>query len=72
VADFFDALTMDRCYRPAFSDERALAMLAEEAGRHFAPRVVAAFLAAKDRIVVARDCVNGGEAPSLADAWRSA
>ena len=23
VVDFFDALTMDRCYRPAFSDERA-------------------------------------------------
>lgn len=72
VADFFDALTMDRCYRPAFSDERALAMLAEEAGRHFDPRVVAAFFAAKDRIVAARDCVNGGESPNLADVWRSA
>lgn len=72
VADFFDALTMDRCYRPAFSDEQALAMLAEEAGRHFDPRVVAAFFAAKDRIIAARDRVNGGESPSLADTWRLA
>lgn len=72
VADFFDALTMDRCYRAAFSDERALAMLSEESGRHFDPRVVAAFFVAKDRIVGARNRVNGGEFPSLADSWRLA
>ena len=27
VVDFFDALTMDRCYRPAYDDEVALEML---------------------------------------------
>jgi putative two-component system response regulator len=69
VADFFDALTMNRCYRPAFSDEQALSMLDDATGCHFDPRVVAAFLIAKDRIVATRDRINGGECPSLADVW---
>ncbi|MDP2258370.1 MAG: HD domain-containing phosphohydrolase [Caulobacter sp.] len=72
VADFFDALTMDRVYRPAFSDERALAMLGEASGSHFDPRVVTAFFTVKERIIAVRDRVNGGESPSLADAWKSA
>lgn len=72
VADFFDALTMDRCYRPAFSDERALPMLSDESGRHFDPRVVEAFFVAKERIIAARDRINAGESPALADTWRSA
>lgn len=72
VADFFDALTMDRVYRPAFSDERALAMLGEASGHHFDPRVVTAFYAAKERIIAVRDRVNSGESPSLTDAWKSA
>ncbi|KVW99772.1 HD-GYP domain-containing protein [Thiobacillus denitrificans] len=72
VADFFDALTMARCYRPAFSAEQALAMLGDASGRHFDARVVTAFFVAKDCIIAVRDRVNGGEPPSLADAWRSA
>ena len=70
VADFFDALTMDRCYRPAFSDEQALAMLRKESGSHFDPNVVMAFVAAQERIIAARDRVNRGETPSLDDIWR--
>jgi hypothetical protein len=31
VVDFFDALTMDRCYRPAFDDDQALEMLRSSA-----------------------------------------
>jgi putative two-component system response regulator len=58
VVDFFDALTMDRCYRPAFSDERALAMLAEQRGRAFDPRVVDTFLAHAPAIIAIRDHVN--------------
>lgn len=45
VVDFYDALTMDRCYRPAFSEEQALAMLRTQRGLGFDPRVVDAFLA---------------------------
>jgi putative two-component system response regulator len=58
VVDFFDALTMDRCYRPAFSDERALAMLAEQRGRAFDPSVVDTFLAQAGAIIAIRDHVN--------------
>jgi putative two-component system response regulator len=66
VVDFYDALTMDRCYRPAFSDERALAMLAEQRGRAFDPRVVDSFLAHADALRAVRDRVNE-EHPAFAE-----
>ncbi|WP_298482906.1 HD domain-containing phosphohydrolase [uncultured Chloroflexus sp.] len=43
VADVYDALTSDRPYRTAWSRERALAYIREQAGSHFDPRVVAVF-----------------------------
>ena len=43
VADYFDALTMDRVYRKAFSYETALGMLLEQRGRSFDPQIVEAF-----------------------------
>ena len=58
VADFFDALTMDRCYRAAFADAQALTMLQAERGRAFDPRVVDAFLAHADELIALRDQVN--------------
>ena len=58
IVDYFDALTMDRCYRPAFSDERALSMLAAESGRAFDPRLVALFIAHAAELVALRDRVN--------------
>jgi putative two-component system response regulator len=58
VVDFFDALTMDRCYRPAFSDERALQMLAAERGRAFDPAVVDAFVANAQALAGLRDQIN--------------
>ncbi len=42
VADFFDALTSTRAYRPAMPPRDAIAMIAEEAGRHFDPAIAAA------------------------------
>lgn len=45
VVDFFDALTMDRVYRPAFSLEKALEMLLAERGKAFDPRLVDVFMA---------------------------
>ena len=44
VVDAWDALRSDRSYRPAWSDEKARAYIAEHAGRHFDPEVVNAFL----------------------------
>jgi putative two-component system response regulator len=58
IVDFFDALTMDRCYRPAFEDRRALAMLAAESGHAFDPRLVAAFIVHADELIALRDRIN--------------
>ncbi len=44
VADVWDALTSYRPYRPAWSEEKALAYVIEEAGKSFDPRVVKVFL----------------------------
>lgn len=58
VVDFMDALTMDRCYRKAFSDEEALRMLTEQRGHAFDPRVVDTFLAHAPALLALRDRVN--------------
>ncbi|MBL8346970.1 MAG: HD domain-containing protein [Rubrivivax sp.] len=58
IVDFFDALTMDRCYRKAFSDETALGMLREQRGRAFDPRLVDVFLGATPRFIELRDRIN--------------
>lgn len=44
VADVFDALTTERPYKQAWSPERARQHLIENAGAHFDPAVVSAFL----------------------------
>jgi putative two-component system response regulator len=66
IVDFFDALTMDRCYRPAFSDERALQMLQAERGRAFDPQLVDLFLAHADAMRALRDRINQVH-PTFAD-----
>ncbi|WP_334133573.1 HD-GYP domain-containing protein [Tepidimonas sp.] len=50
VADVFDALTSERPYKKAWPMERARAFLQEQAGRHFDPRLVDAFLSAWDEV----------------------
>jgi putative two-component system response regulator len=49
LADFYDALTSNRCYRPAFSHEDTTRMIRESNGTHFDPDVVAAFLCVSAR-----------------------
>ena len=44
VADFFDALTHKRPYRPAFPLQKTFAMIGDESGGHFDPVVVTALL----------------------------
>jgi putative two-component system response regulator len=44
VADVFDALLSDRCYRPGMPLEKAVAIMREGSGGHFDPRVVDALL----------------------------
>jgi putative two-component system response regulator len=59
IVDFYDALTMDRVYRPAFSHEMALAMMRAESGKAFDPAIVdcfvrnhAALCAVRERVTV--------------------
>lgn len=44
MADVWDALRSDRPYRAAWSEEKALTYIREQAGKHFDPQVVEAFL----------------------------
>ena len=43
VVDVWDALRSDRPYRAAWPDEKALAYIQEQSGKHFDPRVVELF-----------------------------
>lgn len=44
LADVYDALTSQRCYKKAFPHEEALQIITQGAGSHFDPEVVQAFL----------------------------
>jgi HD-GYP domain-containing protein (c-di-GMP phosphodiesterase class II) len=44
VADFYDAVTSARSYRPAMPQEEAIAMITGSAGTHFDPAIVEAVL----------------------------
>jgi putative nucleotidyltransferase with HDIG domain len=44
IADVWDALTNDRPYRKAWTDEKALEYITNNAGKHFDPRVVEQFI----------------------------
>lgn len=44
IADVYDALTSERCYKAAFSHEKTRAILLEEAGTHFDPLLIESFL----------------------------
>lgn len=45
VADFYDALCSDRCYRKGLDHETVKTMILQERGTHFEPDIVDAFLA---------------------------
>jgi putative two-component system response regulator len=49
VADCYDALRSDRCYRKGFDHEKVKKMLLEEGGTHFDPEVIKAFLALEEK-----------------------
>jgi putative two-component system response regulator len=50
VADTFDAVTSERSYKPAYSNDIALRILREERGRQFDPQIVDVFLECFDEI----------------------
>ncbi|HJW84862.1 MAG TPA: HD domain-containing phosphohydrolase [Anaerolineae bacterium] len=54
VADVFDALSNKRPYKPAFPIEKCFAILNEESGFQFDPRVVDAFKSVRESILQVR------------------
>ncbi len=50
VADVFDALTQKRVYKEAWPLEKALALLKEEKGKHFEPKLIDLFFENLDEI----------------------
>jgi putative two-component system response regulator len=54
VADTFDAVTSERSYKPAYSNEVALAILKEGRGTQFDPKIVDVFLECYDEILAAQ------------------
>lgn len=63
LADVYDALISRRVYKPPFSHETALSIIAEGRGRHFDPDVVDAFMAVQEefRHIAARYADPGPE-----------
>lgn len=58
IVDFYDALTMDRVYRRAFSHEKALEMLQAEQGKAFDPDIVDCFMRNSAAILALREHVT--------------
>ncbi|WP_068545642.1 HD domain-containing phosphohydrolase [Thalassotalea crassostreae] len=50
IADVFDALTSERPYKKAWSVEKAMAFLEEQAGKHFDPVLVTHFKSCLDKV----------------------
>ena len=55
LADVFDALGSDRYYKQAWNDEKIIAYIKEERGRHFDPKLVDLFLEHLDEFLRIRD-----------------
>jgi putative two-component system response regulator len=54
LADFYDALTSNRCYRPAFGHKDACRLINDGSGTHFDPEIVAVFRSLDDRFRLLR------------------
>jgi len=55
LADVFDALGSDRCYKKAWDDEQIFRLFKEESGRHFDPALVAIFFEHLDEFLEVRE-----------------
>ena len=55
IADVFDALGSDRCYKQAWEIERILELFKEQKGKHFDPKLVELFLENLEQFLSIRD-----------------
>ncbi len=60
LADVFDALGSDPCYKNAWKLERILKLFGEERGKHFEPGLVDAFLDNRDDFLQIRSMYQDG------------
>ena len=69
VADVYDALTSRRVYKESYSHALARDIITGDAGSHFDPRVVGAFLNVEEDIIDIRERFSecGGDQPPLAE-----
>jgi len=58
IADVFDALGSERCYKKAWPDEKIFALLRAESGKHFEPRLVEIFFEHLDEFLKIRDSLK--------------
>jgi len=58
VADIFDALGSDRCYKKAWEDEKIFKLFKEEKGKQFEPKLVDVFFENVDEILAIRDSLK--------------
>ncbi len=66
IADVFDALTSNRPYKKAFSNEKAYEILREGRGTQFEPKVLDAFFERLDEVeAIQEKCRSAGEAASM-------
>jgi len=55
LADVFDALGSDRCYKSAWPLEKVISLIQSERGRHFDPKLVDLFINNLDEFIFIRD-----------------
>ena len=55
IADVFDALGSDRCYKKAWEDEEIFELLKEQKGKHFDPELIDLFFENIDKFIEIRD-----------------
>jgi putative two-component system response regulator len=66
LADVYDALTSERCYKKAFPHTRSRDMIVERRGKDFDPDIVDAFLAIEKEFLRIRDHFRDPEAAQIA------
>ena len=64
IADVFDALSHDRCYKKAWEDEAVFEFFEKERSNHFDPVLVDLFFAHKDEFLAIRDSLKDTLIPS--------
>ncbi len=55
IADVFDALTMKRPYKEAWSIEKAFSVILDGSGNHFDPKLIQLFFGIKDEIIAIKE-----------------